>query len=140
VSRICTEVRAQLPAYVAGSLPRWRRRAVDLHLRRCEPCRAELDAERAVSAGLASLGAASEEGQPPTWLLDELLDQVDTPGLRGRAAVPARGAVSGARPVLSVVLLIVGAAAGTAAGWATVRGTRAVRHRVSGRGRSGRPR
>jgi len=129
MSRICREVQAQLPGLVDGAAPWWRRRLVALHLRRCENCRAELGRQRAVAAGLGKLGvvAAAESEPPPDGLLEALLEQAERPGVRGRAAVPARGAVSGARPGLSVVLLVVGAAAGTAAGFATLRGARAVR-------------
>jgi hypothetical protein len=75
------------------------------------------------------------EAPPPDGLLETLLEQAEQPGVRGRAAVPARGAVSGARPGLSVAFLIVGAAAGTAAGYATWRSARIVRRRLS-QGRS----
>jgi hypothetical protein len=38
--------------------------------------------------------------------------------MKGRAAVPVRGAVTGARPLLSVLLLLTGASVGGAAGYA----------------------
>lgn len=135
MSRICREVQAQLPRLADGTLPWWRRRLVRLHLRRCQDCKAELERQRAVAAGLGELGAAAAEAAeaPPEGLLDALLEQAERPGVRGRAAVPARGAVSGARPALSVALLLLGAAAGTATGYATWRGARAVRGRL-GRG------
>lgn len=134
VGRICKEAQAQLPGMVDGTLPWWRGRLVRLHLRRCEDCRAQLKRQRAVAAGLGELGAASAAGEaPPEGLLDLLLEQAGRPGVRGRAAVPARGAVSGARPGLSVALLIVGAAAGTGAGYASWRAARAIRGRLGGR-------
>jgi anti-sigma factor RsiW len=140
VSRICREVQAQLPGVVDGTLSWWRRRLVALHLRRCDDCRAELERQRALAAGLSDLGAATADvvdaEEPPAGLLDVLLEQAEHPGVRGRAAVPARGAVSGARPALSVALLVIGAAAGTAAGYASWRAARSVRGRLSGR-RSG---
>ena len=136
MSRICREVQAHLPGLVGATLPRWRRRLVALHLRRCDRCTAELERQRAVTAGLGELGAASAaaaaDAAPPDGLLDRLLAQAEQPGVRGRAAVPARGAVSGARPVLSVALLIAGAAAGSAAGFAAWRAARAVRRRLGG--------
>jgi hypothetical protein len=49
--------------------------------------------------------------------------------VRERAAVPVRGAVSGARPGLSVAFLTVGAAASTGLGYGLWRGVRAVRRR-----------
>lgn len=136
MNRICAEVQAQLPALVAQTLPRWRRRLILVHVRRCPQCGPELERQRAVAAGLAGLGAVSEAAVevPPEGLLETLLQQAEHPGVRGRAAVPARGAVSGARPGLSVALLVVGAAAGTAAGYATWRGARAVRGRLGRRG------
>lgn len=132
-SRICTEVQRYLPPYVSASLPWWRRRLVRAHLRRCDDCREELQRQETVAAGLDQLGAAAAglPDDPPEGLLDALLEQADRPGVRGRAAVPARGAVSGARPGLSIALLVAGAAAGTAAGYAGWRGARAVKGRIS---------
>lgn len=133
-SRVCREVRAHLPALVDGSLPWWRRRLVGLHLRRCGACRTELERERTVAAGLSELGATVDGPEaPPEELLDVLLEQAERPGVRGRAAVPVRGAVSGARPGLSALLLVSGAVAGTAAGYAGWRGARAARRRLGGR-------
>ena len=127
VSRICREVQAQLPGFVDGTLSWWRRGLVRLHVRRCEECRAELERQRALTAGLSQLGAATAMPEtPPEGLLDTLLEQAQHPGVRERAAVPARGAVSGARPALSVVLLVMGAAAGTAAGYASWRAARSI--------------
>lgn len=130
MSRVCREVAAQLPGMVDGTLPRWRRRLVTAHLRRCERCNEELARQQEVARGLDQLGAAAEATEPdapPEGLLDALLDQADHPGVRGRVAGPARGAVSGARPGLSAVLLLAGAAAGTAVGYGTWRGARALR-------------
>ena len=131
-SRVCREVQAHLPAYVDGSLPSWRRRLVAVHVRRCSDCGPALARQRAIAVGLDQLGAAAAAvpDEPPEGLLESLLDQAERPGVRGRAAVPARGAVSGARPGLSVALLVVGAAAGTAAGYAGWRGARAVKGRL----------
>jgi hypothetical protein len=58
-----------------------------------------------------------------------VLAHARSPSPRARAAVPARGAVSGARPVLSLALLVAGAAVGTGAGLAGRRVVRAVRVR-----------
>jgi hypothetical protein len=134
VGRVCREVRAHLPAFVAGDLPRWRRRLVSLHLRRCAGCAAERTLEVEVATGLEALAAGGPPGSdgsaaPPEGLLDALLDQAAAPGARGRAAVPARGAVSGARPALSAALLLAGAAAGTGVGYAAWRAARAIRRR-----------
>lgn len=127
-SRVCDEVQAQLPAYVDRSLPVLRRRLVGLHLRRCRPCQAEFSLQRDVGAGLGQLAAPVDE--PPAGLLDALLEQASSPGVKGRVAVPARGAVSGKRPALSVALLLAGAAAGTGVGYAGWRGARAARTRL----------
>ncbi len=127
MSRICEEVQRQLPAYVDRSLPRVRRRLVGLHLRRCSDCQVAFSRERDLTAGLGVL--ASPAGEPPPGLLEDLLAQAADPGLKARAAVPARGAVSGARPVLSVALLVAGAAAGTGVGYAGWRGARRLRRR-----------
>lgn len=128
-SRMCREVQANLPAYVDGSLSPVRRRLVGLHLRRCPECQAEFAGQREVSSGLAAL--TGQAAAPPEGLLDALLDQAAHPGVKGRVAVPARGAVSGARPALSVALLVAGAAAGTGLGYASWRGARAARRRLS---------
>ncbi len=129
MSRLCEEVQGQLPAYVDRSLSRVRRRLVGLHLRRCPDCQAAFSAQRDLAAGLRVLAAPVEA--PPAGLLDDLLAQAARPGVKGRAAVPARGAVSGARPVLSVALLVAGAAAGTGVGYASWRGVRRLRGQAS---------
>jgi anti-sigma factor RsiW len=127
MNRVCAEVRDHLPAFVDGSLPGWRRRLLRLHLRGCPGCSTELDRQRAVAAGLSAMGGP--DPAPPAGLLDALLEQSARPGVVGRVAVPARGAVSGARPVLSAALLLAGAAAGTGVGWVSWRGARAARRR-----------
>ena len=133
-SRICREVQAHLPAVVDDTLPRWRARLVRRHLTRCRTCGGALRRQRDLAAGLDALGStAGAAVAPPPDLLDRLLETVEQPDLRARAAVPARGAVSGARPALSVALLVAGAVAGTAVGYAGFRGARAVQHRTRGR-------
>lgn len=131
MNRVCTEVRDHLPAFVDGSLPGWRRRLLRLHLRGCAGCTAELERQQAVARGLAAM--AGPDAAPPDGLLDALLERSARPGVAGRAAVPARGAVSGARPALSAALLVAGAAAGTGLGWASWRGARAARRRLGRR-------
>ena len=130
--RVCREVQAQLPAYEAGSLKRWRRRLIDLHLRRCADCSWELTRQQELAAGLEMITITEMEPPPPPPddLLDTLLAQAEHPDLRARAAVPARGAVSGARPGLSAALLLAGAATGTAIGYAGWRTARAVSRAV----------
>lgn len=54
---------------------------------------------------------------PPDDLLARLLDDASDPGLRGRAAVPVRGAISGARPGLTVALIATMFAIAAAAVW-----------------------
>ena len=134
---MCDEVQGQLPDYVERTLPRVRRRLVGLHLRRCPDCQRAFSAERDLAAGLRVLTPPAQSpsagspsaGSPPDRLLQDLLAQAARPGLKGRAAVPARGAVSGARPVLSAALLVAGAAAGTGVGYAGWRGARRLRRR-----------
>ena len=127
-SRLCREAQAHLPAYVDRTLPVLRRRLVGLHLRRCPECQAAFSLQRDVAAGLRGLTGPPEP--PPEGLLDALLEQASAPGVKGRVAVPVRGAVSGARPALSVALLVAGAAAGTGLGYAGWRGTRALGRRA----------
>jgi anti-sigma factor RsiW len=123
--RVCREVQAQLPAYVDRSLPRLRRKLVALHLRRCAVCQAEFSAQRDLHAGLTSL--ASQGETPPDGLLEQLLSQASSP----RGAAPLRGAVSGARPALSVALLVAGAASAAGAGYASWLSAKHVRRRFT---------
>jgi len=125
--RFCRETRSQLPALAAGELTGWPLHVVRGHLKRCEACRAELDRQEQLTAALSSLKDAPPA--PPPGLLDDLLARADQKGVRERAAVPARGALSGARPGLSVAFLTVGAAASTGIGYGLWRGARAVRNR-----------
>lgn len=126
--RFCRETRAQLPALAAGELTGWSGRVVRGHLRRCSACAAEQARQDEVAAGLAALRAAPTPS-PPAGLLDDLLARTSRKGLRDRVAVPARGAVSGARPALSVAFLTVGAVTSTGAGYAIWRGMRAINRR-----------
>ena len=104
-------MRQRLPALVEGDLSWWRRRLVERHLRRCAACAEEAARERQVAAGLEEVGEAVEQPlvdvDAPPELLERLLEDAREPGLRQRVAVPARGAVSGARPGLSVTLAAV---------------------------------
>src|SRR3954462_2921078 len=118
--RFCRETRAQLPFLVSGELTGWAARVVRAHVKRCANCRAELERQEQLSAAFASLRAAPPD--PPRQLLDDLLAKARGGGIRERAAVPARGAVSGARPALSVAFLTVGAAASTGVGFALYKG------------------
>jgi anti-sigma factor ChrR (cupin superfamily) len=126
--RFCREARSQLPALAAGELSGWPLHVVRAHLRRCAACTAELDRQEQLAVGLASL--RDQPPQPPAGLLDDLLARADQRSPRERVAVPARGALSGARPGLSVAFLTVGAAASTGVGYGIYRGVRALRHRT----------
>ena len=120
--RFCREAQAQLPFLVSGELTGWGARVVRAHVKRCAECSAELARQQQLSTALASLRAAPPE--PPPGLLDDLLRRAHGGSLRQRAAVPARGAVSGARPAMSVAFLTVGAAASTGLGYAAWKGAR----------------
>ncbi len=124
---MCTEVQRNVPAYVERTLPRLRRRLVGLHLRRCATCQQAFSAQRDLVAGLRALAMSPEP--PPDGLLAQLLARADEPGLQARVAVPARGAVSGARPALSVGLLVAGALVGTGFGYAGWKGARRLSRR-----------
>ena len=63
------------------------------------------------------MSAETPDG-PPAGLLEELLEQASHPSVKGRAAVPVRGAVTGARPLLSALLLVVGVVVGGGLGYA----------------------
>ena len=122
IPRFCRETRAQLPFLVSGELTGWGARVMRAHLKRCTDCSAELGRQEELSGALAAMRAAPPE--PPPGLLDDLLHRAHGGGMRQRAAVPARGAVSGARPAMSVAFLTVGAAASTGIGYAAWRGAR----------------
>jgi len=120
--RFCREAQAQLPFLVSGELTGWGARVVRAHVKRCADCSAELARQEQLSSALASLRDTPPE--PPPGLLDDLLRRARGGSLRERAAVPARGAVSGARPAMSVAFLTVGAAASTGLGYAAWKGAR----------------
>jgi anti-sigma factor RsiW len=120
--RFCRETRAQLPFLVSGELSGWGARVVRGHVKRCPDCAAELARQGQVDAALASMRTSPPE--PPPGLLDDLLARARGGSLRERAAVPARGAVSGARPAMSVAFLTVGAAASTGVGYGVYKAAR----------------
>ena len=120
--RFCRETQAQLPFLVSGELTGWGARVVRAHLKRCEDCRAELARQEQLTNAFASMRDSKPE--PPAGLLDNLLARAHGGSIREKAAVPARGAVSGARPALSVAFLTVGAAASTGVGYAVYKGAR----------------
>jgi anti-sigma factor RsiW len=120
--KFCREAQAQLPFLVNGELTGWGARVVRAHVKRCPQCSAELARQEQLATTLASMRSAPPE--PPPGLLDDLLRRAHGGSLRERAAVPARGAVSGARPALSVAFLTVGAAASTGLGYAAWKGAR----------------
>ncbi|HWC36114.1 MAG TPA: zf-HC2 domain-containing protein [Mycobacteriales bacterium] len=125
--RFCREARSQLPALVSGELTGWPLHVVRAHLRRCAECSAELARQEQLATALTALRDTNVE--PPAGLLDNLLAQARRGGVRERAAVPARGALSGARPGLSVAFLTVGAVASTGIGYGIWRGVRGLRNR-----------
>ena len=120
--RFCREAQSQLPFLVSGELTGWGARVVRAHVKRCADCSAGLSRQEQLSTALASLRESPPE--PPPGLLDDLLQRARGGSLRERAAVPARGAVSGARPAMSVAFLTVGAAASTGLGYAAWKGAR----------------
>jgi predicted anti-sigma-YlaC factor YlaD len=125
--RFCRETQAQLPFLVSGELTGWGARVVRAHLKRCDDCRAELARQEQLTNAFASL--RDSPPAPPAGLLDSLLARAHGGSLREKAAVPARGAVSGARPAMSVAFLTVGAAASTGVGYAVYKGARWARSR-----------
>ncbi|MBV9484548.1 MAG: zf-HC2 domain-containing protein [Frankiaceae bacterium] len=130
LSRFCRETRSQLPALTAGDLSGWPLHVVRAHLKRCADCAGEQLRQEQLSSALASI--KDSPPTPPPGLLDDLLARADGRGVRARAAVPARGAISGARPGLSVAFLTVGAAASTGIGYGVYRGIKAIRGRGNG--------
>jgi predicted anti-sigma-YlaC factor YlaD len=125
--RFCREARSQLPAMVSGELTGWPLHVVRAHLRRCTDCSAEVVRQEQLAGALTALRDTHVE--PPVGLLDDLLAQANRGSVRQRVAVPARGALSGARPELSVAFLTVGAIASTGIGYGLWRGARAIRRK-----------
>ena len=125
--RFCRETQTQLPALVAGELTGWPARVVRAHLKHCDVCSGELDRQRKLATTLQALRDSPPE--PPAALLENLLQLNEKRTVRQRIAIPTRGAVSGARPALSVAYLTAGAAASTGLGWALWRGVRKLRSR-----------
>jgi hypothetical protein len=120
--RFCRETQAQLPFLVSGELTGWGARVVRAHVKRCDDCRRELDRQEQLTSAFASLRESPPA--PPAGLLDDLLRRAHGGSMREKAAVPARGAVSGARPAMSVAFLTVGAAASTGVGYAVYKSAR----------------
>lgn len=131
--RRCARVQRHLPGLVDGSAPALRARLVRRHLHRCEACAEEHVRQQAVAGHLETLGRLADDEAdlaPPPDLLDALLERTSQPSLAARVAVPARGAVSGARPGLSVALvvtLLVMVGLGAWLGWRAGRAWVAVR-------------
>jgi predicted anti-sigma-YlaC factor YlaD len=123
--RFCRETQQQLPFLVSGELTGWGARVVRGHARRCPRCGPELTRQQEVARALGAL--RDNRPEPPADLLDRLLARPGRRSLRERAAVPARGAVSGARPALSVAFVTAGAVTSTAVGYAAWRGLRKLR-------------
>src|SRR3954466_12783112 len=92
--RFCRETQAQLPFLVSGELTGWAARVVRAHVKRCADCTAELQRQERLAGPLRPPRTSPPE--PPPGLLDDLLARAGGRGrgLRERAAVPARGAVS----------------------------------------------
>jgi hypothetical protein len=150
--RRCRRVHAWFDGLSADTLGPVRRRLAERHLGRCESCAAGWQVHQRVRDGVAALSLGQPDPgdpavadpdrpvmadpdhpvvpDPPPELLDSLLAAAEDPGLRARAAVPARGAVSGARPGLTVMLLVVVLAIGGLAAWATWRAGRAIQRRI----------
>lgn len=127
----CRRVQTHLPRVVSGEASRLRRRLVDRHLvGGCEACVAEHARQVEVDTRLRDLvpvvEAAVADEEPPEWLLGSLLAQAEDPGLRARAAAPMRGAVSGARPELTVAAVVLSLAVAGGIAWAGWRLGRAV--------------
>ena len=122
--RVCQEVQANLPAYVARTLAPFRRNLVALHLRRCARCQAEFSLQRELHDGLQSLAASGDT--PPDGLLESLLENTSSP----RGAAQLRGAVSGAKPAYTAALLVAGAVAGAGAGYASWMSAKHLRRRA----------
>lgn len=124
---LCRETQAQLPTMLAGELHGLGERAVRKHVERCTECADAMARQASVHAGLQAMRGSTVA--PPEGLLDDLLAATSRRGLRGKAAVPARGAVSGARPGMSAAFVAAGLVASTGIGWAAVKGARALVNR-----------
>lgn len=130
LGRACRRVRDALDHVDGRSPAAWRNRR---HVGRCEGCAEAWAAHQLVAEGLTDVVATpaaigdEPEVAPPEGLLEDLLSQAAEGGLRSRAAVPMRGAVSGARPGLTVAFVGLAALVGALAAYATWRLTRVFR-------------
>ncbi len=76
-------VQSLLPWYVNGRLEDHERAAVDAHLARCPRCRADLEAERRLHAGLVA-AAPTPPAAPPGSRLHRTLDSLSPAAPAGR--------------------------------------------------------
>ena len=77
----CTETRDLIDGFVAGTLARGEREAVEQHLTGCAECRADVEAARALAAPLAALPAAIE---PPRDLWPRIERRIAPSPVRSR--------------------------------------------------------
>ena len=82
----CEQVAPYLPGVAGGELGAESMRWVDAHIASCASCRAEASRYRTVSTGLATL--AQNPVEPPAFLVDSILEQVENEGHRRYLPVP----------------------------------------------------
>ncbi|HYR61336.1 MAG TPA: zf-HC2 domain-containing protein [Actinomycetota bacterium] len=126
----CREAAEHIPAYVdqpGGPAAR----ALDAHLRACEPCSRELRAYREMQGALSAL--ATQIIEPPAWLLPSTIDAVRARTTLRR--IPAAAGRVRKRLADPKVAVAGGAAillAGLATGAVLIRGRRRRRRLVTG--------
>ncbi|MCA1824204.1 MAG: anti-sigma factor [Mycobacteriales bacterium] len=125
VPAACAAVRLDLPGLDGHELTTRRVTELRDHLAGCVECSELAASYRAVRRTLAELHDMPVA--PPPALLDSLLDRVSAPGVRERAAVLGRGAISGARPKVVAAGAGIGALAAAGLGFAAWRVVRARR-------------
>lgn len=121
----CASTRADLPGLDGHELSTRRATELRSHLAECPDCAALAASYRSVRRTLADLHHVA--AAPPDGLLDSILDRAGDVGIREKAAVLGRGAVSGARPKVIAAGAGVGALATVGAGFLAWRALRARR-------------
>jgi anti-sigma factor RsiW len=121
----CASTRADLPGLDGHELSTRRATELRSHLAECPDCAALAASYRSVRRTLADLHHVA--AAPPEGLLDSILDRTADVGVREKAAVLGRGAVSGARPKVIAAGAGVGALATVGAGFLAWRALRARR-------------
>jgi predicted anti-sigma-YlaC factor YlaD len=82
----CEQVAPYLPGIAGAELGAESQRWIDAHLQTCASCRAEAGRYRSVAAGMTAL--SQREVEPPAFLVDSILERVESEAHRRYLPVP----------------------------------------------------